>query len=214
MDLVFVISITACFAALLLTGTWRKLPLFTVATLASLLFELSYQPHSAGWLKSWYSWLVTPLLICRALSVAEAFCVSSTGFRERRLIAATALFLALMFVAVVAWRFAAADVLHSTIQMRRVVVVGLAAFLGVYILLMWSVGYRRSGLLDLHVLLLFSMCSVMGAISVMRMAKMLDSWQAANDVSYAACSMVYLTWAVAFSTPEHPLVPPLHGIHC
>lgn len=213
MDLVFVISTTACLAALLLAGMWRKLPLFTIATLASLLFELSYQPYSAGWLKSWYPWLVTPLLACRALSVAEAFWISSTGFRQRRLIAASALFLALMFAAVIAWRFAATDVLHSAIQMRRVVAVGLAAFLGVYMLLMWSVCYQRSGLLDLHVLLMFLLCSVMGATSVMRMARLLDSWQAANDASYAACSLVYITWAVAFAIPEHPLEPPLLGSH-
>jgi hypothetical protein len=211
MDLVFVISMTACFAALLLAGMWRKLPLFTVATLASLLFELSYQPYSTDWLKSWYSWLVTPLLICRALSVAEAFTVSSTGFRQRHVIASAALFLALMFAAVIAWRFAATDVLHSAIQMRRVVVVGLAAFLGVYMLLMWSIGYKRAGMLELHVLLLFLLCSVMSATSVMRMARLLDSWQAANDASYAACSLIYVTWALSFSIPEHPLDPPLLG---
>ncbi len=211
MDLVFVISTTVCLAALLLAGMWRKLPLFTVATLASMLFELSYQPYSVGWLKSWYPWLVTPLLVCRALSVVEAFTVSSTGFRQRHIIASAALFLALLFAAVIAWRFAATDVLHSTIQMRRVVVVGLSAFLGVYMLLMWSIGYKRAGVLDLHVLLMFLLCSVMSATSVMRMARLLDSWQAANDASYAACSMIYLTWAVAFVTPMRPLDPPLLG---
>jgi hypothetical protein len=211
MDLVFVISTTACLAALLLAGMWRKLPLFTVATLASLLFELSYQPYSADWLKSWYPWLVTPLLACRALSVAEAFTVSSANFRQRHVIASAAMFLALMFATVIAWRFAATDVLHSAIQMRRVVVVGLAAFLGVYMLLMWSIGYKRAGILDLHVLLMFLLCSVMGTTSVMRMARLLDSWQAANDASYAACAMVYFTWAVAFLIPMRPLGPPLLG---
>lgn len=209
MDLVFVVSVAVCLVALLIAGMWRKLPLFTIATLASLLFELSYQPYSSDWLKSWYPWLVTPLLACRALAVAEAFFTSSANFRQRRLIAAAALFIALLFAAVIAWRFAATDVLHSAIQMRRVVVVGLAAFLGVYMLLMWSVGYRRSGLLDIHVLLMFLLCSVMGASSVLRMARLLDSWQAANDASYATCSLIYLTWAVAFWIPERPLDPPL-----
>jgi hypothetical protein len=213
MDLVFVISTTMCLSALLLAGMWRKLPLFTIATLASLLLELSYQPYSAGWLKSWYPWLVTPLLACRSLAVAEAFVVSSHGFRHRRMIAAAALFLALLFAAVIAWRFASADVLHSAIQARRVVVVGLSAFLGVYMLLMWSVGYKRSGVFDLHVLLMFLLCSVMGATSVMRMARLLESWQAANDASYAACSMVYLTWVVAFWTQGRQLDPPLLETH-
>jgi hypothetical protein len=211
MDLVFVISTTVCLAALLLAGMWRKLPLFTVATLASMLFELSYQPYSASWLKSWYPWLLTPLLTLRTLAVAEAFVVSSAGFRQRRMIAAAALFLALLFAAVVAWRFAATDVLHSMIQTRRVVVVGLSGFLGVYIMLMWSVGYKRSGLFDFHVVLMFLLCSVMAASAVLRMAYPVGIWQAANDASYAACSMVYLTWAVAFVTPERQLGPPLHG---
>lgn len=211
MDLFFVVSVAACLAALMILGVWRRLPLFTLATAASLLFELSYQPYSSGWLKSWYPWLVTPLLLCRTLSVAEAFCVSSTGFRQRRLIAAAALFIALLFAAIVAWRFAATDVLHSAIQMRRVVVVGLSAFLGVYMLLMWSIGYKRSGLLDLHVLLMFLLCSIMGASSVLRMARMLETWQAANDASYAACALIYLTWVAAFSIPMRPHGPQHHG---
>jgi hypothetical protein len=211
MDLVFVISTTACLAALLLAGMWRKLPLFTIATLASLLFELSYQPYSAGWLKPWYPWLVTPLLILRSLSVMEGSAVSSATLPQRRLIASAAIFLALLFAAMVAWRFAAADVLHSAIQARRVIVVGLAAFLGVYMLLMWSVGYRRSGLLDLHVLLMFLLCATMATSSVARMARLLDSWQAANDASYAACSLLYITWAAAFVLPMNPLDPPLLG---
>lgn len=209
MDLFFVVSVAACLAALMILGVWRRLPLFTLATAASLLFELSYQPYSSGWLKSWYPWLVTPLLACRALAVAEAFFVSSANFRQRRLIAASALFIALLFADIVAWRFAATDVLHSAIQMRRVVVVGLSAFLGVYMLLMWSVGYKRAGLLDLHVLLMFLLCSVMGASSVLRMARMLETWQAANDASYAACGLIYLTWVAAFSIPMRPLDPPL-----
>ena len=213
MDLVFVVSVAACLAALIGMGVWRRLPLFTLATAASLLFELSYQPYSSGWLKSWYPWLVTPLLACRALAVAEAFCLSSTELKQRRLIASSTLFLALLFAAVIAWRFAATDILHSAIQARRVVVVGLAAFLGVYILLMWSIGYKRSGLLDFHVLLMFLLCSVMGTSSVMRMAQLLSAWQAANDASYAACSLIYATWVVAFWIQEHPLVPPLHGTH-
>ena len=211
MDLFFVVSVAACLAALMVMGVWRKLPLFTLATVVSLLFELSYQPFSSDWLKSWYTWLVTPLLACRALAVAEAFFVSSTSFRHRRMIAAAALFIALLFAAIVAWRFAATDVLHSTVQARRVVVVGLSAFLGVYMLLMWSIGYKRAGLLDLHVLLMFLLCSVMGASSVMRMARLLDTWQAANDIAYTACSFIYLTWALAFLTPMRPLGPPLLG---
>jgi len=156
---------------------------------------------------------VTPLLACRALAVAEAFCLSSNGLRQRRLIASSALFIALLFAAIIAWRFASADVLHSAIQARRVVVVGLAAFLGVYMLLMWSIGYKRDGIFDFHVLLLFLLCSVMGASSVLRMARLLSAWQAANDASYAACSLIYATWVVAFWIQEHPLVPPLHGTH-
>ena len=204
MDLVFVFSIATCLTALLLAGTWRRLPLFTVASVLSLLFELSYQPYSSDWLKTWYPWMVTPLLVLRALAVAEAFIVSSTELRNRRMIAAAAVFFSLLFAAVIAWRFSTADMLHSAIQARRVVVVGLSAFLGVYMLLMWSVGYRRSGLMDFHVLLMFSFCSVLSVTSVLRMAGMLGSWQAAGDFSYAACSLIYLTWAVAFSTPERP----------
>jgi len=214
MNLVFVVSVTVCLVALLLAGMWRKLPLFTIATLVSLLFELSYQPYSNSWLKSWYPWLVTPLLLCRALSVAEAFCVSSTGFRQRRMIASAALCLALLFAAVIAWRFAATDVLHSAIQARRVIVVALAAFLGVYVMLMWSIGYRRSGVVDFHVLLLFLLCSVMASSSVLRMASTTSVWQATNDVSYIACSLIYLTWGAAFAIPMRPLDPPLLENHC
>lgn len=202
-----------CLVQLWRTGFGRKLPLFALATCASVCFELSYQPYSMGWLKTWYPWMVTPLLACRALAVAEGFVASSRGFRHRRMIAAAALFLALMFAAVIAWRFAANDILHSAIQARRVVVVGLSAFLGVYILLMWSVGYRRSGVFDFHVLLMFLLCFVMGAASVLRMAYSIGIWQTANDASYAACSILYLTWAVAFELPANPLVPPLLGTH-
>ena len=209
----YLLSMMGCLVQLFRTGFARRLPLFTLATCASIGFEISYQPYSMAWLRDWYPWMVSPLLACRALAVGESFVVSSTGFRHRRMIAAAALFLALLFAAVIAWRFAATDVLHSAIQARRVVVVGLSAFLGVYTMLMWSVGYRRSGLLDFHVVLLFLLCSVMGLSAVLRMAYPVGIWQAANDASYAACSLLYITWGVAFSIPMHPPVLPLLGTH-
>lgn len=193
-----------CLALMVRSGYFFILPCFGAATIASVLFEVAYRPYSPEWLKEWYPWIVTPLLAFRALAVAEAFIVSSARFRDRRAVASAAVFIALLFAAVIAWRFAAADVLYSAIQARRVVVVGLAAFLGVYMLLMWSVGYRRSGLLDFHVLLLFLFCSVLSVTSILRMAGMLGSWQAAGEISYAACSLVYFTWALAFGLPRYP----------
>ena len=214
MDTIYLLAMLACLVQTCRTGFWRRAPIFAAATAASIAFDVAYQPYSPAWLRSYYVAAVTPLLAFRALAVAEAFVISSTGQRSRRLIAASSVLLALMFAAVIAWRFAAADVLHSAVQARRVVVVALAAFLGVYVLLMWSIGYRRSGMVDLHVLLMFLLCATMATSSVLRMAKLLDSWQAASDVSYAACALVYLTWALSFSIRELPHVPPPPGIQC
>lgn len=214
MDLVYLLSLSVCFAVTVRTGQYRRFPLFAAATLAAILFEVAYQPFTAAWLRSWYAALVTPLLALRALSVAEAFVRSSIGFRQRKLIAATALCFALLFATVIAWRFNALDVLHSAIQARRVVVVGLAAFLGVYVLLMWSLGYRRAGVADFHVFLMFSLCSVMACSTVLRMAHPVGIWAALNDASYAACSLVYFTWAWLFSIRElPPYLLPLEN-HC
>lgn len=214
MDLIFLISLFACLVQLVRSGYWKRLPVFAIATVFSIVFEFLYQPYSPAWLRSWYATLVTPLLLARVASVAEAFFVSSVGLRQRRLVAMSAVFLALLFAAVIAWRFSSTDVLHSAIQARRVLVVGMAAFLGVYILLMWSVGYRRSGMLDFHVVLMFFLCLSMAAFAVLRMAYPVGIWALANDAAYAACSAVYLTWALAFWLPANPLFPRLHENHC
>ena len=214
MDLVYLLSLTYCLIQVLRTGTWRRFPLFAVSTAAAAVFEIAYQPYSAAWLKSCYASMVMPLLVLRSLAVAEAFVRSSAGFRQRKLIAAAALCFALLFAVIVAWRFNALDVLHSAIQARRVVVVALSAFLGTYMLLMWSVGYRRSGLAGLHVLLMFLACSVMAASVLLRMAYPVGIWEALAASSYAAASLVYITWGILISAQElRPVLRPL-GIRC
>ncbi len=214
MDLVYLLALTFCLIQILRTGTWRRYPLFTASTAAAAVFEMAYQPYSAEWLKSCFAWLVTPLLVLRALAVAEAFVRSSSGFRQRKLVAAAALCFALLFAAVVAWRFNAADVLHSAIQARRVVVVALSAFLGVYMLLMWSVGYKRSGLADNHVLLMFLSCSVMASSVVLRMAYPVGIWEALATSSYAAAALVYITWGAVIGAQELPPCPQPLGSQC
>lgn len=209
MELCYALALVACLVQLIRTGYARRLPLFTAATVASLAFEACYQPYSLPWLRQWYPWLVSPLLLLRALAVAEAFVVSSRDFRQRRLIAAASVLLALLFASVIAWRFGGGDVLHSAIHARRVIVVGLAAFLGIYALLVWSAGYRRSGIIDAHVGLLFAVCAVMAAGSVARLAWPGGNWQAASDATYAACALIYLTWGASFSIPA-PQPAPLH----
>jgi len=204
MDLVYLLSLMYCLYQVLRTGAWKRFPLFAVSTAAACVFELSYQPYSAAWLKSCYAWLVMPLLALRSLAVAEAFVRSSTGFKHRKLIAAGALCFALLFAAVIAWRFNAVDVLHSAIQARRVVIIALAAFLGVYMLLMWSIGYQRSGQADMHVLLMFLACAVMASSVILRMATPGGIWEALSKSSYAAASLVYLSWGLLFSAQELP----------
>lgn len=211
MDLLYLLSLVACLGQLLRTGYARRLPLFALSVAVAICFELTYQPYSPSWLRDSYARMVAPLLVLRALAVGEAFVVSSRGFAQRRFIAAAAVLLGLLFAAVMAWRFGGGDVLDSAIHARRVVVVGLAAFLGVYLLLLWSTGYKRSGVLDFHVVLLFSVCSVMACTAVLRMAHQGGIWQAADTVAYAACALIYLTWAASFSIPARPLDPQLHG---
>lgn len=214
MDLVFVVCLSVCLVQLVRSGYWRVFPVFTASVVTSVAFELAYQPFSSAWLKGWYATFVTPLLVLRTLSVAEAFYKSSSGFQNRRMIAAATVFFALLFAAIVAWRFSATSPLYSAIQARRVVVVGLAAFMGVYLLLTWSLGYRRSGIVDTHALLLFLLCSVFAGASILRMAYPLGIWYMANAASYAACSLLYLTWAVVFAAPKYPPVRPLRPVSC
>lgn len=211
-DLLYVLSLVACLGQLLLTGYARRLPLFALSVAVAICFELTYQPYSLPWLRDWYARMVTPLLVLRALAVAEAFVASSRGLPQRRLIAACAVMLGLLFAAVIAWRFGGGDALHSAIHARRVIVVGLAAFLGVYLLLTWSTGYRRSGAIDFHVVLLFALCSVMASTAVLRMAHPGGIWQAADTVAYAACALIYLTSAASFAIPEPPHGPLPRGI--
>ena len=213
-DSVYLASLVYCLIQVLRTGTWRRYPLFTVSTAAAAIFEAAYQPYSPEWLKSCFALLVTPLMALRALAVAEAFVRSSAGFRQRKLVAAAALCFALLFAAIVAWRFNAVDVLHSAIQARRVVVVALSAFLGVYMLLMWSVGYKRSGLADSHVLLMFLSCAVMSSSAVLRMAFPFGIWEALATSSYAASALVYLTWGTVIAFRELPPVPQVLNAPC
>lgn len=209
MDVLYLLSIAACLIQLARTGYARRLPLFALSVVGAIGFEVAYQPYSPEWLRSSYVLFVTPLLTLRALSVAEAFVVSSRGFQHRRLLAAAGVMIALLFAAIIAWRYGGGDVLHSAIHARRVVVVGLAAFLGVYLLLLWSTGYRRSGAVDFHVVMLFALCSVMASTAVLRMAYPSGIWQAANEVSYAACALIYLTMAASYEIPARPHDQPL-----
>lgn len=172
--------------------------------MAAILFQIAYDPHSPQWLRDAYPPAVSFGLALRALAVGEAFVRSAAGMKHRKLIAVSALSFALLFASVIAWRFTSGDALASAIHARRVVVVGLAAFLGTYMLLMWTTGYKRSGVVDHHVLLMFCACTVMAGSAVIRMAYPGERWAALNDSAYAANAFVYLTWALLFGTPALP----------
>ena len=182
--------------------------------MAAILFQIAYDPHSPQWLRDAYPAAVSFGLALRALAVGEAFVKSAAGMKYRKFIAVSALSFALLFASVIAWRFTSGDALASAIHARRVVVVALSAFLGVYMLLMWSVGYKRSGLADSHVLLIFLSCAVMASSAVLRMAFPFGIWEALATSSYAAAALVYLTSGTVIAFRELPPVPQALNAPC
>ncbi len=165
----------------------------------SIVFEFSYQPFSKEWLRGWYALLVTPLLVIRGLATAEAFWLHAKQFPYRWHLALTTGLLALLFALVVAWRFDAVGAVRSAVQIRRVVVIGIAAFLGIYTLLIWSLGRWRTGFASVHLLLLFLVCLVMSISIVLRMAYPFGIWHAVNPIAYGVTAFIYLGWAWLFS---------------
>jgi hypothetical protein len=206
MDVLYLLSLVACLLVTVWSRQYKRFPLFAASTLAAILFQIAYDPHSPQWLRDAYPSAVSFGLAIRVLAVGEAFVKSAAGMKHRKLIAVSALSFALLFASVIAWRFTSGDALASAIHARRVVVVGLAAFLGTYMLLMWTTGYKRSGVADNHVMLMFCACTVMAGSAVLRMAYPGENWAAWNDSAYAANTFVYLIWALLFGTPA-----PQHG---
>lgn len=201
MDLLYLLSLVACLFVTIWSRQYKRFPLFTASTLAAILFQIPHDPHSPQWLRDSYPMAVSFGLAVRSLAVGEAFVKSAAGIKHRKLIAVSALSFALLFASVVAWRFTSGDALSSAIHARRVVVVGLAAFLGTYVLLLWTTGYKRSGVADHHALLMFCACAVMAGSAVLRMAYPGENWAALNDSAYAANAVVYIIWALLFGTP-------------
>lgn len=205
MDIVYLCSVGCACIYSIRSGTAQIVPCFAVSLGYLFFLELLYRPYSAAWLREWYAVAVGGYMALRVLAVAEAFLLHSYGHPRRRLLAISTIMLALMCAAIMTWQISGPTALLSAIQARRVIVVGLFAFLLIYCLLRWSMGEWRQSFASRHVLTQLMLQSVLAASSLLAIAAPEHWWWIIDPTSYALRSIVLVGWA-AFAIPGPPHV--------
>lgn len=205
MNLVYLVIVVCALLNSIRTGTAQAVPCFAVSLAYLAGLELFYQPTSPEWLKEWYAVSVGGYALMRILAVAEAFMLHSHGHPRRRLLTASTVMLAIVCAAIMAWQVTGPTVLISAIQGRRVINVGLFAFLAIYALLRWSMGEWRPSFVSRHLLFMIAMQAALVVPSLLAIAGY-KAWYDAIDFSaYAVKSLILAGWA-AYAIPGPPAV--------
>ena len=186
------------------SGTAQIVPCFAVSLGYLFFLELFYRPYSPAWLREWYAVSVGGYMALRVLAVAEAFLLHSYGHPRRRLLAISTIMLALMCAAIMTWQISGPTALLSAIQARRVIVVGLFAFLLIYVLLRWSMGEWKACFGSRHVLTQLAIAGVYALASLIRVVTPLY-WEECNAAAYALHALIIAAW-MAYAIPGPPLV--------
>ncbi len=200
--LVYFLALAAAAIQCFRSGCHRRAPFFFCGSVAAAAFELAYDPFDKAWMRNWYPLLVGPLLLARAASVIEAFWLDARRFPFRWPIAFATGSLATVFALLIAWRFNARNLMDGAIQSRRVAVVWLAAFLGIYILLVLIVKRWRLSFTSANLVLQSLLCLSMAISAVLRMAYPNGIWHAVNPIAYGVSAFIYLGWLVLFARPR------------
>lgn len=126
----------------------------------------------------------------RIFATGEAFLLSAKCLRL--ITASTAGSAATIFALIVAWQFTAGSSLYNTVQVRRVALVWMAAFLGTYILFLAS----KRRWCGTHVFLVFLLDLTLAAAPLMRPY---FAWGAIDAIAFSVCSAIYVSWAILIS---------------
>lgn len=205
MDLLYLISIVCALTHSIRTGAAQVYPCFAVSLAYLAMLQLFYQPFSPEWLSAWYPTLAAGYALMRILATAEAFLAHSQGHARRSLLAASAIMLAIVCSAIMVWQITGPSMLMSAIQARRVVNVGLFAFLGIYALLRWSMGEWAWTISARHLILSLAMSAALVAPSLLMLAAPRDWWWILDPLFYCIKSALLITWAVV-AIPRPPAV--------
>ena len=205
MNVVYLVIVVCALINSIRTGTAQMFPCFAVSLGYLAVLEFFYQPHSPAWLREWYAVAAGGYLLFRALAVAEAFLLDSHGHPRRRLIAVTVVMLSVLCASIMAWQVTGPTVLISAIQARRVVNVGLFAFLLIYVLLRWSMNEWRPCVTGRHVLFQLALQTALIVPSLLAIAGPRTWWGSIDFAAYAVKSGLLVGWAV-LSIPGPPHV--------
>ena len=186
------------------TGTAQLAPCYAVSLAYLAALELFYQPRSPEWMREWYAVAVGGYALMRILAVAEAFLLHSHGHPRHRLLAASTVMLAIVCAAIMAWQVTGPTVLISAIQSRRVINVGLFAFLGIYALLRWSMGEWRPSFVSRHLLFMLAIQAALVVPSLLVVAGPRSWYEAIDFAAYTVKSSLLLGWTLlAIPGPPH-----------
>jgi len=205
MDALYLIVVVCCFIRCVRTGAAQLVPCYAVSLAYLAVLELAYDPFSPEWLEKWYPVAVGGYMLMRLLAVAEAFLLHSYGHPKRKLIASSTVMLSLVCAAIMAWTVTGGSVVLAAIQARRVITVGLFAFLLIYSLLRWSMGEWRGGFASRHLLILLAISASLAVPSLLAVAGPKHWWGTIDTWAYGIRSLLLIAWA-AYAIPGPPAV--------
>lgn len=205
MEVVYLVTIVIAFCQSIRSGVAQIVPCFAVSLGYLAVLELFYRPFDMQWMNEWYSVAAGGYMAFRAMTVAEAFLIHSHGHPRRCLLAVSTVMLTLACAAIMTWQVTGPTALMSAIQARRVLTVGLFAFLLIYCLLRWSMCEWRWSFASKHILTQTALSAVLAGASLSAIA-VPEWWFAINTAAYAMKAIILAAWT-AFSIPGPPLAP-------
>jgi hypothetical protein len=188
--LIYILSLFAAAIQCIRSRYHEKAPLFFWSVVCSIFAEIPYQRFSPEWQAIWYPSIAGIVLAMRIFATGEAFLLSAKCLRL--ITASTAGSAATIFALIVAWQFTAGSSLYNAVQVRRVALVWMAAFLGTYILFLAS----KRRWCGTHVFLVFLLDVALAIAPLMRPY---FSWEAIDAIAFSVCSAIYVSWAILIS---------------
>lgn len=201
----YLATIIFAFIRSIRTGTAQLFPCFSVSLAYLAGLEFFYNPHSASWLNKWYPVAAGGYALLRSIAIAEAFILDSVGHPKRRLITASVIMLSVLCASIMTWQLTGPTVVLGSIQARRVVNVGLFAFLLIYVLLRWSMGEWRQCVTSRHILFLLAISGALVVPSLLAISAPRHWWWYIDPIAYAVKSALLVGWAT-IAIPGPPAV--------
>ena len=204
-------SVALAFLSWLLHRGWRRLPLFGAYLACQLPLLFGFRPEDDTWLASWWLYWQPAVLVARALATWEAYWVHTDGqaTKRARIASGACLIVIAIGMMVAAWGFRPSSTVSNIVQIRRSAIVGMWAFLFLYLMASALRGILGSGWRTRHYLLHFAMMTVLFAVilpglGVVRLSWSRDAWHLVDDVANLAMSGLMLVWALLVPTARTP----------